>query len=226
MFVGHYAVALAAKRFSQKTSLGWTFLAVQFLDVLWVPAILLGIEHARVLPGFLPASPLVLYDMPWTHSLLMAIAWSWLAFRIFKSLVIGGCVFSHWALDYVAHVHDLPLFRGGPLVGLGLWRYRHATFVVEALLLLAGLLIYLQSTRPKTKTGDFAMPAFVVLLIVLNAYNLYGPAPRNIQMLAISGEIAYLVLAAVAAAFDRLRQPPPPEPLVRLDLQSEPASLT
>ena len=90
MFVGHYAVALAAKRFTQKTSLGWTFLAVQFLDVLWAPAILLGIEHARVLPGFLPASSLVLYDIPWTHGLLMAIGWSWLGFRLSKTLSSGS----------------------------------------------------------------------------------------------------------------------------------------
>jgi hypothetical protein len=218
VFVGHYAVSLAAKRFSQKTSLGWTFLAVQFLDILWVPAILLGIEHARLLPGFLPASSLVLYDMPWTHSLLMAVGWSWLAFRIFKTPIMGICVFSHWVLDYVVHVRDLPLFKGGPLVGLGLWHYRHLTFLTEAVLLLLGLLIYLQATRSRGKAGEYAMPAFVIFLILLDAVNLYGPPPPSLQVLIIGGEISYFVLALIAGWLDRLREPPPPKPPVKLDL--------
>jgi hypothetical protein len=218
MFVGHYAIALAAKRLEPKTSLGWTFLAVQFLDILWAPAILLGIEHARLLPGFIPASPLVLYDMPWTHGLLMAVGWSWLVFRLSKSLVLGGCVFSHWVLDYIAHVHDLPLFRGGPEVGLGLWRYRHATFLTETALLLIGLVVYLQATRPRKRAGDYAVPAFVVFLIALGALNLYGPPPTSVQMVAIEAEAVYLVLAAIAFALDRLREPLAPEPLVRLGI--------
>ena len=218
MLVGHYAVALAAKRFSRKTSLGWTFLAVQFLDILWAVTILTGIEHARILPGFLPASSIVFYDFPWSHSLLMAVGWSWLAFRIFKTPVIGFCVFSHWPLDYIAHIHDLPLFRGGPLVGLGLWHYRHATFVVETVLLLAGLLVYLQATRSKGKAGDYAMPAFIVLLIVLDAANLYGPQPRDMRVVAISAEILYIALALIAGWVDRFREPPPPEAPVRLEL--------
>src|SRR5438034_8582138 len=111
MFVGHYAVALAAKRAAPGTSLGWSFFAVQFLDVLWAMAVLVGIEHARVVPGFLPASPLDLYDMPWTHSLVMALAWSWLVFRFLKAPLVALCVFSHWVLDFIAHGPDLPLLR-------------------------------------------------------------------------------------------------------------------
>lgn len=218
MFVGHYAVALAAKRLAPRQSLGWLFIAVQFLDVLWAPAILLGIEHAKVAPGFLPASSLVLYDMPWTHSLLMAVGWSWLAFRFSKSPVLGACVFSHWALDYVAHIQDLPLFKGGPKVGLGLWRNAHATVITEAALLLLGLVIYLQATRPRTRAGDYAMPAFVVAMIAINLINVYGPPPRNIYIAAISAEIAYLVLALIAAWLDRFRQPTPAEPPIHLGL--------
>ncbi len=218
MFVGHYGVALAAKRLAPHTSLGLTFFAVQFLDVLWAPAILTGLEHSRVIPGYLPASSLVLYDIPWTHGLLMAVAFSWLFFRLFKSAVLGACVFSHWVLDWVTHRPDLPLFRGGPLVGLGLWRYRHLTFLAETVLLLLGLLIYLQATRPRKRAGDYAMPAFVVALIALGAANLYGPPPPNIRTAAVSAEIAYLLLALAAFGLDRLREPPPPEPQIKLGL--------
>ncbi len=150
----------------------------------------------------------------------MAVGWSWLAFRLFKTPVIAACVFSHWVLDYVAHIHDLPLFRGGPLVGLGLWHYRHLTFLTEAVLLLIGLLIYLQSTRSKGAAGEYAMPAFVVFLIVLDAINLYGPVPPNIRVVAVGAEVSYIVLALLAGWLDRFRQPLPPEPLVRLELDT------
>lgn len=218
MFVGHYGIAFAAKRLAPRISLGTTFIAVQLLDILWAPAILTGLEHARIVPGYLPGSSFVFYDIPWTHGLLMAIAFSWLAFRLSKSAILGACVFSHWVLDWVTHLRDLPLFRGGPLVGLGLWRYRHLTFLTETALLLAGLLLYLQATRPKSRAGEFAIPGFVVALIVLGAYNLYGPPPANIRVAALIGEGAYLALAAIAFFLDRLREPLPPEPQTRLGI--------
>src|SRR5271163_2367064 len=173
MFVGHYAVALAAKRFTPRTSMGTLFIAVQLLDVVWAPLILLGVEHGRVVPGLLPASSLDLYDMPWTHGLVAALGWAWFTYRFSKNAVLGACIFSHWVLDFVTHRPDLPLFRGGTLVGLGLWRYREATFLVETALLLGGLLIYLRSTKAKTTAGEYAMKIFAGVMILIEGYNLY-----------------------------------------------------
>ena len=207
MFVGHYGVALAAKRFAPRSSMGTLFIAVQLLDVLWAPAILLGFEHARVVPGLLPASALDLYDMPWTHGLVAALAWSWFAFRFSKNGVLGACIFSHWVLDFVTHRPDLPLFRGGTKVGLALWRYREASYLVEVALLIGGYLIYQRTTRARTAAGEYAMKVFVAVLILVEGYNLYGPVPANIQQVAISAEVAYLVLAAIAWRLDLLREP-------------------
>ena len=47
MFIGHFGVALAAKRVAPKTSLGTLILAAQFLDFLWPVFLLLGIEHVQ-----------------------------------------------------------------------------------------------------------------------------------------------------------------------------------
>jgi hypothetical protein len=207
MFVGHYAVALAAKRFTPRTSMGTLFIAVQLLDVVWAPLILLGVEHARVVPGLLPASSLDLYDMPWTHGLVAALGWAWFTYRFSKNGVLGACIFSHWILDFVTHRADLPLFRGGTRVGLGLWRFREATFLVEVGLLAGGLWVYQQSTRAKTPAGEYAMKVFAGVLVLMEAFNLYGPTPANIQQVAISAEVAYLVLAAVAWRLDLLREP-------------------
>ena len=79
MFIGHYAPAAAIKSVAPKVPLWHLFVAVQFLDYLWAGFILAGIEHARVAPGFLAASHLDLYDMPYTHSLAGAALWSVLA---------------------------------------------------------------------------------------------------------------------------------------------------
>ncbi|MGH7630259.1 MAG: hypothetical protein ACREOF_12950 [Gemmatimonadales bacterium] len=55
------------------------FIAVQLLDVLWVPLVLLGIEKVRIAPGITASNPLDLYYMPYTHSLVAAILWSAIA---------------------------------------------------------------------------------------------------------------------------------------------------
>jgi len=45
MFLGHFAVALAAKRAAPEISLGTLFLAAQLADLIWPNLFLLGIER-------------------------------------------------------------------------------------------------------------------------------------------------------------------------------------
>jgi hypothetical protein len=47
MFIGHYGVSFAAKRFTPRISLGTLFLAVQLLDVLFAIFVLAGVEKMR-----------------------------------------------------------------------------------------------------------------------------------------------------------------------------------
>src|SRR5437868_9353974 len=47
MFVGHYGVAFATKTERNKIPLWVLFVAVQLLDFLWAPFVLLGIEKVR-----------------------------------------------------------------------------------------------------------------------------------------------------------------------------------
>jgi len=60
---------------------------------------------------------------------------------------------SHWVLDWITHAPDLPLYPGGPRVGLGLWHSVAATMVIETLVFLAGLFIYTRTTRAADRTG-------------------------------------------------------------------------
>src|SRR6266480_4294208 len=71
MFVGHYGVSFAAKKAEPAIPLWVLFIAVQLLDFLWAPFVLLGIEKVRIVPGFTASNPLDLYYMPYTLGLVM-----------------------------------------------------------------------------------------------------------------------------------------------------------
>ena len=73
MFVGHYSVSFAARARGFAIPLWVLFIAVQLLDVVWAPLVLLGVEKVRIVPGITASHPLDLYYMPYTHSLVAAI---------------------------------------------------------------------------------------------------------------------------------------------------------
>src|SRR5436189_5641140 len=115
MFVGHYGVSFAAKKADPAVPFSVLFIAVQLLDVLWAPFVLLGIEKVRIVPGFTASNPLDLYYIPYTHSLVAAIGWSVDAFLVYRAVrpvppraaaIVGLAVFSHWVLDFLVHRPD------------------------------------------------------------------------------------------------------------------------
>lgn len=87
MFVGHYGVSFVIKKADASIPLWVLFIAVQWLDVLWAPFVLLGIEKVRIVPAVTASNPLDLYYMPYTHSLLAAILWSAAATAVYRLLV-------------------------------------------------------------------------------------------------------------------------------------------
>ncbi len=153
MFIGHYGVALAAKKIEPKLSLGWLFAASQFVDILWTMFVFAGIEHVEIEPGLMEASPMNFVSYPYTHSLLMSVVWGVLVYAlvyalpIFKALrgtkaalIMGAVTLSHWFLDLPVHRPDMPLaFGDSTKVGFGLWNNMAATIALEVLLLLGGL---------------------------------------------------------------------------------------
>src|SRR2546428_14008538 len=75
MFIGHYALALAAKRAAPRTSLGTLFAATSLADLLWPVFLLLGWEHAHIVPGPNPFLTLRLDSIPVSRSLITLIGW-------------------------------------------------------------------------------------------------------------------------------------------------------
>jgi hypothetical protein len=216
MFVGHYAASLALKRFEKRASLGVLFLAVQFVDIVFFPLVLFGVERLNIVENFTQSTHFELEYMPYTHSLAAFLIWSGMAYAFFRwvvvkshsvALVVALAVMSHWLLDVMVHTPDLPLWSDSSLkLGLGLWDNAFATYILEAVLLLVGLWLYLSATTAVTKAGGYGMSVFVVLLILLNIQNIFGPFQGDSKMaLALSALAAYLLFAAVAFWLDRKR---------------------
>lgn len=201
VFIGHNAVGFASKRAAPRTSLLWLMAAPMFLDLIWPIFLVLGIEHVRIHPGDTVWTPLDFYDYPWSHSLLMSLVWSLLfggVYFVFTrygrgAIVLGIGVFSHWLLDFVVHRPDLPLWPGGPRVGLGLWNHPMATVLIESLLFLGGILVYLQTTRAVDRTGTWAFWSLVIVLAGTYVAAAAAPPPANTRQLAYSALAMYLV---------------------------------
>ena len=215
MFVGHFAVGLAAKKLTPYTSLGTLVVAVQLLDLIWPTFLMLGIERVRVDPGNTAVTPLAFEYYPWTHSLLMGLLWagaSAAVYGVFRrysrgAQVVALAVVSHWLLDLVVHRPDLPLAPGLPhVVGLGLWRSVTATTALELSMLAGGLWIYVRSTEPTDRTGTYALVGFALALMAIHLANLLGPPPPNADAVALVGQAQWL-LVAWAIWIDRHRTP-------------------
>jgi len=188
--------------------------AVMLVDLIWPILLMFGVEHVRIQRGATRFTPLDFIDYPWTHSLVMGIAWGVLFGIVYfavtrygrGAVVIGACVVSHWLLDLIVHRPDLPLFPGGgPRLGLGLWNSPPATIAVESAMFAVGILIYRDTTKAIDRIGSIAFWAFVVVLAAIYIGNASGTPPPNTRVLewmALSGWL----LPFWAAWFDRHRE--------------------
>jgi LexA-binding, inner membrane-associated putative hydrolase len=214
VFIGHYAVALAAKRAAPRTSLGTLFAAVSLADLLWPVFLLLGWERAHVVPGPNPFLTLSLDSIPISHSLITLIGWGALFAFLYRlragdgraALVVTLLVVSHWVLDYVTHRPDMPLYPGGTPLGLGLWNSVAGTIAVEGVMFLAGLWIYVGATRARDRIGRYGFWSLIALLVLSYLLSLFSPAPSSRVALAIFGIIFGWLFVGWAGWGDKHRE--------------------
>jgi membrane-bound metal-dependent hydrolase YbcI (DUF457 family) len=213
VFIGHYALGLAAKPVAPRTSLGTLFAAPTLADLLWPLFLLLGWEHARMLPDPNPFLGLWLDDFPISHSLLTLIGWGVLFGFLYRArtgyargaVVVALLVVSHWVLDFVTHRPDMPFYPGSAEVGLGLWNSVAGTLVVEGLLFIVGVGIYVRNTQPRDRVGRYGFWALIVVLAGSYVSSLFAPPPPNMTALAIGGIVFGWVFVFFGAWVDRHR---------------------
>jgi len=220
VFIGHFALGFAAKRVAPRTSLGTLLAAPELADILFPILVLLGWEKVAFAGGTDPFLSIQLDQYPVSHSLLALIGWGVLFALLYRwrtgyvrgAIVIALLVVSHWVLDFITHRPDMPLWPGGPKVGLELWASVPGTIVVEGLLFIGGVAVYAGATRARDAVGRWGLWGLVALLALLYVASLLGPPPPSLKGFAAVGLILTVVVIGLGVWVDRHRAPRSTEP--------------
>ena len=196
MFIGHWAPALAVAARRKRPGLGTLFIAAQLVDWAFFLFVLLGVEKMRLNPAISAVSPLDLYSMPYTHSLVGALAWSagfavlvWLMLRDGTAgLLAGAVVLSHWLLDLLVHVPDLTIAGGSSKLGFGLWNYPAIEMPLELAITFGALWLYVRARQPLLGRAL----VLGALMLALQLFNWFGPvAPEVTPGTSLLAFVAY-----------------------------------
>ena len=163
MIAGLFGFAAVVKSRETAVPLWALMLATVWLDVMFVPLFLAGVETIDPSPGGGYGGNII--HANYTHSLLGALllaalwgaAFYWrLGLR--SACVLGLVAFSHWLLDLPVHRADMPLLPRNignlPMLGFGLWNYRGAVAVLELALVVLGAWLYWRAARSITEPAQ------------------------------------------------------------------------
>ena len=214
MGIGHAAVALGASRAAPRVNAGILIFAAFLAAFLLGIFAALGMEQAHVPPDYATRHYLT-FTFPYSHGLVALIAWGLLfgaAFcwvdqqdRVRAFWVMGALVFSHFILDALVHVPELPLLgQNSPKVGLALWNHMPLELTLESLMALAGLVLY-WTLRGGTRMSRWGMAVFMVLLTALTWTQLFSTTAPTPSQLVRTWIIAPIVFSAIPYWFDRGR---------------------
>jgi hypothetical protein len=203
MFIGHFALGMAAKRVEPSVSLGTLFFSAQFPDLLWPTLLLSDVEHVSIEPGVSKVTPLAFTDYPISHSLLAVLGWSIAFAAVYylitrnkrASLLLAGLVLSHWILDAIVHIPDLPLYPGeSPKIGLGLWNSIPLTIITEGIIFVAGVVLYVNTRKMRGQRVSGWFWSLVAFLLIIHIMNLTGPPPPSVAAIAWAGHLQWLFI--------------------------------
>jgi membrane-bound metal-dependent hydrolase YbcI (DUF457 family) len=211
MFAGHIGAALAIGRSERRINVGAFVMAALLLDfVLWL-FVLLGWESVVIPPDF-AATHQPEYMFPFSHGLLASLVWSGLAgaaalvvcaslgrSRRRVATLVFAAVFSHWLLDAWVHAPELPIAGAGSArVGLGLWHNMPFALAVEALILIAGLALFLPGAAlPRARKLWFAALCLLTLVFTVLGMTV-APPPPSARAMASSSLVTIGIVCALA----------------------------
>lgn len=164
MIAGHFGFAALVKGRERKTPLWILMLATVWLDIVFVPLFVAGIETTRSVPGHHGYGAVIIHA-DYTHSIvgtvvlsliLGAVCWPFWGKR--SAIVIGLVAASHWALDLIVHRADMPILPANalqlPRLGFGLWRVPAASIGIELALVLAGAWVYWRAAKSVSTSAN------------------------------------------------------------------------
>jgi membrane-bound metal-dependent hydrolase YbcI (DUF457 family) len=165
MIAGHFGLAAGTKDVEPRAPLWALMLATAWLDVLFVPLYLAGIETLQPVPGTNGGYGNAIIHADYTHSLLgaviLAVIFGFVAAMPWGrrvGIVLGAVVFSHWVLDLIVHRGDLPILPGDagslPRLGFGLWRYPAVSIALELALVIGGAYLYWRAALRTIRTPE------------------------------------------------------------------------
>lgn len=153
VIAGHFGFAAAVKSREQATPLWALMLASVWLDIVFVPLFVTGLENMEPADAVRSGYGANIIHADYTHSLvgmtLLSILLGAVAGHFWgrrSGIVIGLVSASHWLLDLIVHRADMPILPGNvgglPRLGFGLWRFPQVSLVVELALVLIGTWLY------------------------------------------------------------------------------------
>jgi membrane-bound metal-dependent hydrolase YbcI (DUF457 family) len=184
VIAGHFGFAAGVKSQERSVPLWALMLATSWLDVVFVPLYLLGVETMEKAPDATGTYGGGIIHANYTHSLfgaaILSIVYGWFFSRRWgqrAGVVLGIVAFSHWVLDLFVHRGDLPILIGNvgglPTLGFGLWRYPGVAALIELALVLVGSFLYWRAAREVTAAGTLRgradLSAGLVLIFGLGA---------------------------------------------------------
>jgi len=220
MFAGHVGAALLVGRAERRVNISMFVFAALLLDVVLWLFILLGWESVAI-PADFAETHQAHFDFPYSHGLVASVAWSILlgagvalaaatrSGRLRIAVLIAIAVFSHWLLDALVHVPEMPLAgEGSAKVGLGLWQHLPIALGVEALIVVAGLWAFLAGTSlVRWRKIALVTSALLLLVFTIAGMTVAPPPPSPIAM-AASSLVTLLVVCALFAWIGMARSRP------------------
>jgi hypothetical protein len=216
MFAGHVGAALAIGRAERRINVGVFVFAAVFIDFLLWLFVLLGWESVTI-PANFAATHQPEFVFPYSHGLLANIAWSAMAgiatYVLYPRLtgatfraayLVAAAVFSHWLLDALVHIPELPVAGAGSLkLGLGLWQSMPVALVVEAIIAAAGLYLFL-SGAVLSRANKLGLSALCLAVLAFTVIGMtVAPPPPSINTMAISSLITIIIVCAIAGWLGR-----------------------
>lgn len=218
MFAGHLAVGLVLKKMERRLNLAWLFFAALFHDFLLGVFTLLDVERI-VIPANYAQARYMSFDFRYSHTLAASIVWSLLGFavtyavlskwtsreRVHAGVAIALTVFSHFVLDWIVHIPDLPLLGTDSFkIGLGLWKNLGPALAFESALVVFGFVYYLVAIKPKSNLSRYGLGGLLLFTTAMTVMGMwFATTPPPTMGAAMSWILQPFLICGFAYWFDK-----------------------